>query len=410
MKKVDMVCDYKRCLGCGVCKNICPVNAIKMTEATSKGEIHPSIDNQVCLGCGTCIRACPANYISELRQPIVCYAVQHKDEELLSRSASGGFIAAAYQFFLSKNAYIVGVGNGNNTFTYSVSNKEADIAKYQNSKYVQSDTANIYKNVGDLLKKSRKVLFVGLPCHVAGLLLYLREKKIHSNLLITIDLVCHGVVPKKLLLEYLQHITKSNKNVDISFRDPKYGTMRFILSISRNGKEVYHSGVHRRDIYQEGYHGGFFYRDSCYDCPFAQKKRVGDLTVSDFHGYGRVKVGTMQGKKTCVMLNSNKGKQFFTELMQNGAIIAENRPMEEAMNYNKQLNGPVIRSKISQRYSELVQKEATLYKAASKSLRRHCFKNELIHFSNYDKIYEWLSNHLPYNAKQKVKKILKREI
>ena len=50
--------DKEKCIGCGMCINSCPVNAIKF-GTDGKAEIDPGI----CVKCGTCERVCPMNAI-----------------------------------------------------------------------------------------------------------------------------------------------------------------------------------------------------------------------------------------------------------------------------------------------------------------------------------------------------------
>ena len=54
------------CVGCGICKEICPVCAIEMGPlgAIFKGDIDApklDIDNNKCVLCGMCASACPFN-------------------------------------------------------------------------------------------------------------------------------------------------------------------------------------------------------------------------------------------------------------------------------------------------------------------------------------------------------------
>lgn len=404
-RKMGDICNSACCTGCGCCKNVCPVHAITMVEMKA-GEIHPYIDAEKCIGCGQCEKWCPVNCETVLVAPSTYIAAQSKITAVLKESASGGFVSAAYEYFCQNNGYVVGVENAENTFVYSVSNIVQDLKKYRNSKYVQSDTNTVYMQIGEHLLQKHKVMFVGLPCHVAGIKSYLNAKHISEECLLTIDLVCHGVVPKKLFTEYLEKRTK--KKAEVSFRDPEYGTMKFILSIKEDGKEIYKSGVHRHDIYQEGYHGGVFYRESCYGCRYATRTRIGDISVSDFHGYGRLQNGKLSGKKTCVMLNTEKGNAFFKELSVKNYIEWEERPMEEAVRYNGQLNRPVRSSPERQKYLELISNGDSLYSAARKSLFMRCMQNEIRYVTHYDKIWAFFSDCIPVTMKTKIKEYLKR--
>jgi Pyruvate/2-oxoacid:ferredoxin oxidoreductase delta subunit len=53
--------DYDLCKGCGICEDVCPVNAIKMVPETRydlKRKKRPVIDETLCLGCGVCGLKC----------------------------------------------------------------------------------------------------------------------------------------------------------------------------------------------------------------------------------------------------------------------------------------------------------------------------------------------------------------
>ena len=52
------ICDKNLCCGCGVCKTVCPQNAIRMT-ADERGFLHPEIAEELCVNCGLCKKRCP---------------------------------------------------------------------------------------------------------------------------------------------------------------------------------------------------------------------------------------------------------------------------------------------------------------------------------------------------------------
>jgi uncharacterized Fe-S center protein len=45
--------EPKKCVGCGECERVCPVDAPKLTEKVA------GIDAEVCIGCGECLTVCP---------------------------------------------------------------------------------------------------------------------------------------------------------------------------------------------------------------------------------------------------------------------------------------------------------------------------------------------------------------
>jgi len=54
--------DQERCIGCGQCVEICPVNAVKM-----EGDF-PAIDKEWCIGCGVCAVPCPSSAVKLKRK------------------------------------------------------------------------------------------------------------------------------------------------------------------------------------------------------------------------------------------------------------------------------------------------------------------------------------------------------
>jgi Fe-S-cluster-containing hydrogenase component 2 len=50
--------DREKCIGCGVCVNICPVGAISMNNGKAE------INGNKCIDCGRCIQACPQRAVS----------------------------------------------------------------------------------------------------------------------------------------------------------------------------------------------------------------------------------------------------------------------------------------------------------------------------------------------------------
>ena len=49
--------DKEKCVGCGVCVNICPQEAISMVDDKAK------IDAHKCVDCGRCAQVCPQGAI-----------------------------------------------------------------------------------------------------------------------------------------------------------------------------------------------------------------------------------------------------------------------------------------------------------------------------------------------------------
>ena len=50
--------DLEKCTGCGICEEVCPVEAIKVENEKAK------VDNEECVDCGTCVEECPEDALS----------------------------------------------------------------------------------------------------------------------------------------------------------------------------------------------------------------------------------------------------------------------------------------------------------------------------------------------------------
>lgn len=58
--------DTHKCIGCGKCTNICPIEAISVT--TTGKDKYAQVDDKLCLGCGVCVKNCPKDAIKLKRR------------------------------------------------------------------------------------------------------------------------------------------------------------------------------------------------------------------------------------------------------------------------------------------------------------------------------------------------------
>lgn len=62
--------NKEKCIGCGKCNKVCPMDAIKVEQSTDKNSKNKlaKLDENICLGCGVCVKNCPISAISLMRR------------------------------------------------------------------------------------------------------------------------------------------------------------------------------------------------------------------------------------------------------------------------------------------------------------------------------------------------------
>ncbi|WP_300725223.1 Coenzyme F420 hydrogenase/dehydrogenase, beta subunit C-terminal domain [uncultured Bacteroides sp.] len=329
--------DRKMCSGCGACAQICSHGAIAMQE-DSEGFLYPNVNTLKCVDCGLCDRICPEvnNHQENNDFQQSYYLATNIDKSFSKDCATIGVCSMLSQWIIGQQGICFGVMLNENNWKSEhicVINK-LDIDKIKNSKYVQSDTKNTYKQTKQLLLDNRNVLYIGTPCQIAGLKAYLRKDYIN---LYTIDLICHGTYSYKLLQKEVLYWEKTlnGKVSNFRFRSKKQspwsdgGIINFDLTNSK-GKIVH---IERPGICSPTYRAyayspddvNYNLRESCYSCTFRSSKRYGDLTVGDAWGIDKYKkeVFTKNNKQTGISLvfcNTSKG-EFLLRQIENQLIL-----------------------------------------------------------------------------------------
>lgn len=337
-----VICNHDKCTGCTACKDVCPKQCITM-QPDELDALHPIVDDSICINCGLCEKTCPNNRELSYKLPHKVWAAWSNDNDVRRTSASGGIACELYRYWIKNGGVATGVVYDRDEGCHFILlEKESDIKTVQNSKYTFSETAGIYKVVKQKLQAGISVLFIGVPCQVAGLYGFL--KKEYDNL-ITVDIICHGMPPATYLEQHIKSIEDKKKEYtcQLFFRDPKYYTYTYTFTLKNNsGKEFYNKKVLTRDNYQLGYHRALIYRENCYSCNYARKERISDLTIGDFSGLGRFAPFEYDKHNvSCILENTDKGSALLKKL--NGALSMFERPACEAFEVEKQLKSPSVK-------------------------------------------------------------------
>ncbi|NDV65186.1 Coenzyme F420 hydrogenase/dehydrogenase, beta subunit C-terminal domain [Bacteroides sp. 224] len=312
----------KDCCGCFACSTKCPQACIEMQEDV-EGFLYPQINEQNCIHCSLCEKVCPVINQREEREPLLSYALKNKDEFIRSNSSSGGFFHLSAQQTIKNKGVVFGVKFNEEWETlhdYTDSNDE--INKFLKSKYIQSRVNNNYALAESFLKEGKLVFFVGTPCQVSGLLLYLQKE--YKNL-ITMDFICHGVPSSKIWKKYLEEILPEDSNIlNINFRNKSKSWKRYCFSmqytsLNKKGEKEVKERIDKpgKNLFMRGYLKDLYLRPSCYYCPTKSLKSKSDITIGDFWGIENI-VPKFDDDKGCsaIMLNTEKGVEFFSGIPQ----------------------------------------------------------------------------------------------
>ncbi|MCI8482469.1 MAG: 4Fe-4S dicluster domain-containing protein [Clostridia bacterium] len=346
---MKQICDKNKCTGCSSCLNICPKNCITMKE-DEYGILMPNINEEECIDCKACKRICPENNNIEFKNPIKVYAAWSLNDSTRKKSASGGIAYEMYKHIIKNNGVAVGTEFDENlNLVHKIATSMEEVDKFRGSKYVQSSIGTTFEQTKRFLKEGKRIIFIGTPCQINGLQNFMKNEDMDN--IITVDLICHGVPPIKYLKEYLEYINLNNKIDNITFR----GENNEYITAYKNEKIVYKKNK-KEDFYYKSFYNGLFNRENCYQCRYARKERVGDITIGDFWGLGKKNPFNydITDGVSLVLINSEKGYKFISEI--NAKIFLQERTIEEALQGNKQLNHPIVKNKKTDEFKELYKK------------------------------------------------------
>lgn len=345
-KTIEDVILKKMCTGCFACYNECYNNAIKM-KVNKEGFYSPVINKSSCIGCSDCCSVCPQitkgkkNY--ELSYKV--YASWSLDDENRLKSSSGGICSEIIKYILDDNGVVFGAAFDDQlTLRHIEINDKNDLVRLRGSKYLQSYVGNSLKKVKKHLSQGKKVLFIGLPCQIAGLNNFIKNK----NNLVTVDLLCHGIPSLKIFKNYLQdQFREKSKIKNVIFRYKKDGWSNYSYKVVFDNNE-YFTQSKTLNLFHRGFNKNLYLNRTCYECNYNALPRNADISLGDFWCVP----SDLHDEKGVSLLicNNSKGENIVGDLIRDGKIYAK------AMKINSALVGNPMLSNIYKK--EQIKREA----------------------------------------------------
>ena len=336
--------EKQKCCGCTACVAVCPEKCIEMKE-DSEGFVYPNVDKEKCVQCGACEKVCPIlNVKPDIPFEQTAYIVQNKNRKVLQESTAGGAFTAIAKYILKNNGVVFGAEIGNDLVVRHIYiEKEIELSRFRNSKYVQSCVGNTFKQVKIFLDQEKFVCFSGTPCQIEGLKNYLQKD---YEKLITVDVVCRAVPSPLIFRKYVEFQEKkmADRIKTVRFRDKHYGYKYSTMNIitDRNYGN-YHQGV-ESDPWLRAFFSNICDRPSCHYCHFRKQYHVSDFTIWDCFQVGRFskELDNDEGA-TRVLVHTNKGRKIFDVIKWDfhyiqvtpKAIVAGTKEMKESVAPNE---------------------------------------------------------------------------
>lgn len=340
-----MICDKKKCTGCFACYNVCPKDAIDMIE-DDNGFIYPEINKEKCIKCDLCKKICPSTNVMEKKYPLKCFAAFSKDNNIRNKSTSGGIATTISKNIIKNGGIVYGAAFDENGGVKHIRvTKIEELILLQGSKYVHSYINDTFRKIKKDLLNKKHLVFFGTPCQIAGLRKYLMKD--YDNLLV-VDIICHGVPSQKYLKDEKERIVGYKKTERINFRKDNHYGLYFV----KNNK-IINETSYDDSFYSLAFMNGLILRNNCYDCIYADAKRVSDITIGDFWGLSKqAKFYESRDKGvSVVLLNTTKGELYFEKIKD--FLDIEERNCEEAIKGNTQLMRPTKRHRNADRFKKM---------------------------------------------------------
>lgn len=334
MNNIQKVSDSFMCSNCGVCKAICPKDAINFKKSTI-GRMYATV-NESCIECGLCIKVCPSldktlyktfpdRYIGNINN---IYIGKSTDKQIFNNAQSGGICTALLKFlFKAKKieaAIVCKMLSGNPPIvTPFVITDINQLYECQKSCYTPVDILSVIKDTA----KFKSIALVGLPCHIQGAIKLEEIIKKYSNIKYKIGLICD-----RTLCETIQNVMIrfcANGTAKINWRKKNvrkgnyyypYKTAPIVVSYDK-GTEYVLPNIYRLSLKE------MFTAPRCRVC-YDKLNTFADIVVGDPWGMSNV---DWEKGDSVIITRTTTGQKLIEDLKNSNFITLNNANIEELL-------------------------------------------------------------------------------
>lgn len=311
------------CSGCGLCGAILGIEFIP----DEKGFPSPILREENAIFCS---KYCPAsgNVVQGDdggiwgRYVNACYTYS-KDDSIRNHSSSGGSITAVCIYLLENNL-VDGIiqtcsdkDNPIKTIT-TVSCTKEQVISCSGSRYTISQPLT---KVLEIIEKGKKYAFVGKPCDVRSLRLYLRDnKELNEQIPFILSFFCAGVPSIDAESKLLHRLGCKDINdvLELTYRGDGWPGKTILKQKNNQVSSI---------KYEEAW-GDILGRDVRRSCRYCLDGvgKAADISFGDgwyLDEQGHPIFRNQNGGRNCTLIRNEKGKDLITKVSESGYIVCE---------------------------------------------------------------------------------------
>lgn len=250
---------------------------------------------------------------------IARYVVYHKQLERRMDGSSGGAFGALLETATKSNYYFCGTKADKNLIVkHIVSNNPEDIVSLSGYQPTESDCAEAFARIRDLVNADEKVLFCGTSKQCSDL----KELCQNNQNLLVIDIIHTPFVSQQMVDKYAGKLSeKYNSRVEaIRYYNREFFDIHSKRITLANGQTVY---TEKSDLFDEMEVSGNYNVDENLDYPIEQ--RVGDITLA---AYNMPKNNNDSLGYAYLSVNTDKGATLFEAAKKRLEIVARGEEVE----------------------------------------------------------------------------------